>query len=105
MSKVLSGILNDRICRFYEANGIMVDEQNGFRAKRSCDEHLFTITNIIKSRNGKGLSTYAAFIDLEKAFDRVDRTLLIYRLLIYGIDGKIYKTIKRMYSNTTSTIK
>jgi len=105
VSKLMSGIMNDRICKYYDRAGLMVDEQNGFRKNRSCEEHIFTLTSIIRNRKGVGLPTFVAFIDLEKAFDRVDRTLLLYRLLCYNIDGKIYKIIKRMYTNTTSCLK
>ncbi len=52
---------------------------------------------IIKERKVKGLSTYVAFIDMEKAFDRVNRNLLFYKLLSMGIRGKIFKCLKCMY--------
>jgi len=50
----------------------------------------------------QGLSTYVAFIDLEKAFDFIDRKLLLYRLLSYDVNGKFYRVIKHvsnMYQN------
>ena len=105
VSKILSGILNNRLCMYYDAHEILADEQNGFRKKRSCEEHVFSLTSIIRNRKGNGRSTFVAFIDLEKAFDRVDRTLLLYRLLLHNIDGRIYNTIKKMYSNTKSCIQ
>ena len=68
--------------------------------KRSCEKHIFTITSIVKNIIKHNISTFVAFIDLEKAFDWVDRSLLQYRLLDNNIDGKMYKLIKRMYTNT-----
>ena len=47
VSKVLSGILNRRLCSYYDILGLMVDEQNGFRKQRSCEEHVFTLTSIL----------------------------------------------------------
>ena len=41
--------------------------------------------------------TFAAFLDMEKAFDRVNRDLSLLRLLEYGIDGKLYNSIKKKY--------
>jgi hypothetical protein len=84
---------------------LIVDEQNGFRKKRSCEEHIFTLTSLIKKRINDNMSTFVALIDLEKAFDCIDRTLLLYRLLCNNIDGKVYTIIKRMYTNTTSCLK
>ena len=82
-----------------------MDEQNGFRKNRSCLDHIFTLNSIIKNRQEKKLSTYCAFIDMEKAFDFLDRDLLFYRLLKYNIDGKMYKSIKSLYGKTTSCVR
>ena len=38
-----------------------------------------------------------AFIDLEKAFDWVNRDLLLYKLIEYDVDGNIYKAIKAIH--------
>ena len=46
-----------------------------------------------------------AFIDFQKAFDFVDRDVLLYKLLSNGIDGKIYNSIKSILSDTSSCIK
>ena len=53
----------------------------------------------------KSKLVFANFIDLEKAFDWVDRDLLFYRLLTCGITGKIYKAIKSLYNNTLSCVR
>ena len=39
-------------------------------------------------------STFCAFVDMEKVFDKIDRNLFFYSLLNYYIKGKIYKAIK-----------
>ena len=48
---------------------------------------------------------FGVFIDLQKAFDFVDRDVLLYKLLSNGIDGKIYNSIKSILSDTSSCIK
>ena len=50
-------------------------------------------------------STYAAFIDMQKAFDWIDRDLLLLKLLVSNIDGKVYKAIKSMYTDTMGMIR
>ena len=42
---------------------------------------------------------------MEKAFDKVDRNLLLLRLLQYGIDDKMYYSIKNMYVNNIARVK
>ena len=41
---------------------------------------------------------------MEKAFDRVNRDLLLLHSLEYGIDGKLYNSIKNMYDDNKSSI-
>ncbi len=45
-------------------------------------------------------STYLAFLDAEKAFDHVDKDLLLCKLLCMGIKGHIYESIKNTYQNS-----
>ena len=99
MSKVYSSLINNRITLYCNMSDLLVDEQNGFRQNRSCEEHIYTLTGIIRHQAS------APFIDLEKAFDWVDRDLLMYKLLCYGINGKMYKAILSLYNNTMSCVQ
>ena len=45
------------------------------------------------------------FIDFSKAFDCVNRELLLYKLLHMGIEGKIYFALKSLYENTQACVK
>ena len=42
--------------------------------------------------------TFICFIDLKKAFDSVDRNLLWYKLLCYGINDNLLEILKVLYS-------
>ncbi len=86
--KLFSSLLNVRISKCAEDNNLFADEQNGFRGKRSCEDHVFVLSFIIRQRKAKRLPTYIAFIDMEKVFDCVDRNLLLYKLLSLGVGGK-----------------
>ena len=105
MSKAYSSLLNDRIVNFCNANDIFPDEQNGFRAKRSCEDHIFSLSTIIKNRINDKKDTFCAFVDLEKAFDWVNRNLLLYRLLCHDIQGKMYGAVKSILTNTQSCVQ
>lgn len=96
MSKVFSSILNNRLTDYLEDNDILVDEQNGFRKNRSCENHVLTLNNVIQNRD----STFVTFIDLHKAFD-----LLEYCILHNGVDGNFYNIIKTIYQNTESCVR
>ena len=47
---------------------------------------------------------YTTFIDLKKAFDFIDRDMLLYKLLLNNVDGKIYHSIKSIYTETSACI-
>ena len=85
IAKIYSRILNGRLQNYLEENKILVDEQNGFRATRSCKDHIFTLCTVLRNRKEMGLDTFLAFIDFQKAFDSVDRNLLFYKLSKIGI--------------------
>ena len=104
MSKLYSGILNNRLVQYLDSDNILVDEQNGFRKARACIDHIYVITTIIRNRKAQGLSTFAVFVDMKKAFDWVNRDMLFYKLLQNGITGKFYNAVKSLYENPISCI-
>ena len=105
ISKIYSKILNNRLSNYLEDNNLLVSEQNGFRKQRSCQDHLFSLNAVVKNRLSKNMSTYAAFIDLRKAFDCVNREFLYYKLGKCGIVGKLYFAIKSLYKQTESCVQ
>jgi hypothetical protein len=104
VAKLYSSILNRRLQNFLEKNKILAEEQNGFRASRSCIDHILVLCSILRNRKALGLSTFISYIDFQKAFDSVDRNLLFFKLSQIGISGKFYNAISAMYSNPRSKI-
>ena len=103
--KVYTALLNRRIVKYCDELTILVDEQNGFRKGRSCDDHLFTLTSILINRIAAKQSTFVMLIDLQKAFDSIDRDLLMYKLLLNVVDGKMYEAIGALYAHTSASIR
>jgi hypothetical protein len=58
------------------AEVILPEEQNGFTKYRTCMDSIFSVSQIIEKHRKYNIPTYIAFIDLEKAFDIVNRTKL-----------------------------
>ena len=104
VAKIYSSILNSRLQRYLETNNILAEEQNGFRAGRSCIDHIFVMCTVLRNRKALGKDTFLCFIDYQKAFDSVDRNLLLYKLHKIGITGNMYKAISSLYSNPRSRI-
>jgi hypothetical protein len=104
VAKVYSGILNKRLQKYLETNNILAEEQNGFRVGRSCIDHIFVMCTVLRNRKMLGKETFLCFIDYKKAFDSVDRNLLLFKLSNIGVSGYMYSAISSLYSNPKSRV-
>ena len=59
----------------------------------------------MKDPSGKNRTLYFAFVDLEKAFDRVPRKVLWWAVHSLGIDERIVCLVQAMYSNARSRVR
>ncbi len=67
-------------------------------------EDIFSVTSIIRNQKLQGKPTYTPFLNAEKAFDRADRDVLLYKLLNIGNKGHIYENIKSTYKEATCAV-
>ncbi len=58
-----------------------------------------------KGHLGKDKKLYAAFMDLEKAYDRVAREALWSVLRIYGVGGQLLKGIQAFYKEANACVR
>ena len=104
VGKVFCKLLNDRIVGVLEKEGRISEGQAGFRIKRSCVDHVYTVGRIIQGRKQAKLPTYCFFLDVQKAYDTVWRNGLWKQLSKYGINGKMWRMLKRMTECTKSAV-
>jgi hypothetical protein len=103
--KLFTSFLNARLTSYIEKNDILGKEQAGFRDRHSTVDHLFTLhalTDIILSEKGR---LFCAFLDYEKAFDKVERSFLWQKLLNCNINGKVLKVVRNMYNDAKSCVQ
>ena len=105
VGKIYSSILNCRVSAFLEENNILVEEQNGFRKSRSCEDHIYVLSSLIECKKAQNQNVFAAFIDMSKAFDCINRNLLYFKLLKNNIGGKILYAIQELYKDTMSCVE
>lgn len=103
--KLFCCILNNRITEWADVNNIIADEQNGFRKKRSCLDHISTRTTIIDSRKKIRKSTFCAYIDFSKAFDHIQRDMLWSKLKHLGLNGNIMNCLVALYHNVKCCVR
>ena len=86
-SKILEKLFDKRLDSFIDKHNILVEEQYGFRKARSTSMAILQLLEDLTNANEKKLFTVGVFIDLKKAFDTIDHTLLLKKLDHYGIRG------------------
>ena len=104
VGKVYTAVLNARITEWSEKQKKLVEEQAGFRKGRSTTDHLFVLTEIIRSRKEKRKDTFCAFLDLKKAYDTIPRETIWQRLNQVGIKGKMLRVLKSLYNGVQSAV-
>ena len=83
--KILLKIIARRLSEYCERVRILPMEQSGFRPNRSTTDMMFVIRRLHELARKKRIPFYACFIDLTKAYDSVDRTLLRTVLARFGV--------------------
>ena len=89
---------------FFEENSILGNEQAVFRNNFSTTDHLFSLYMIIDLLIAKKKRLYVAFLDLEKAFDKINWAFLWRKLLDSNVNGKILTVIKNMYQTAKACV-
>ena len=81
----------NHLVEFMDKNNIIYKYQFGFRQKHSTQQAIISLVNKITSCIDSGDLMIGVFLDLKKAFDTVNHTILIRKMYAYGIRGNILK--------------
>ena len=100
--KVYASVLEKRIRAITERK--VLEEQGAFRRGRSCVDQLFIVRQLGEKIIEKNRRMLMVCVDLEKAYDRVDRELLWKVLRTYGVNGALMRAVKSLYENSKACV-
>jgi len=104
-SKVYLHILNSRLQDWADENGVIYEEQAGFRKGYSTCDNMFVLHNIVRKYLNRHKKLFIAFVDFQKAFDSVNRRALWVLLERIGIGGKMLKMLKSVYGTVRCSVR
>ena len=81
------------------------DSQFGFVPGRGTTDAIFVVRQLQEKYLAANKRLYMAFVDLEKAFDRVPRKVIWWALRKLGVDEWIVRLVQGMYSNARSRVR
>jgi len=85
VSKILERAVYNQVEEYLNTKDLLYNYQSGFRKKFSTDSCLIHLTDFIRENTSQGKYTGAVLLDLQKAFDTVDHTILIKKMEKIGL--------------------
>ena len=99
--KIFDGIIDVRIRKI-----VKIDEsQFGFIPGRGTMDAVFVVRQLQEKMLGKTRRLYLAFVDLEKAFDRVPREVVKWALRKEGVPEWLVAMVMSTYSKATTAVR
>ena len=74
--KILLKVVATRLSYYCESEGLLPEEQSGFLPNRSTADMMFVVHRLREMGREERIPLFLCFIDLQKAYDSVDRALL-----------------------------
>lgn len=105
MSKILEKLINNRLKKFLTDNNLISKNQYGFRSGLSTEDAVLNLTEEVTKHLDGGEKCVGVFLDLAKAFDTVAVSILLDKLLTYGIRGVPHSLLKDYLTDRHQKLK
>ena len=99
--KVLERVIERRV-----RNIVKIDDmQFGFMTGKGTTDAIFIVRQLQEKYLAKNKDLWMAFVDLEKAFDRVPRKVVWWALRSLGVDEWLVSVIRSMYDDAATVVR
>lgn len=97
LERVVEGLIRQRV--------LIDDMQFGFMPGRGTTDAIFIVRQLQEKYLAANKPLYMAFVDLEKAFDRVPREVIWWAMRKLGIDEWLVRLVQAMYADARSRVR
>lgn len=104
-SKLFEKIMKDRILSFLNKNNFLCYQQFGFREGKSTEDAILKLCSEICDGFNNNNSPIALFIDMTKAFDMVNHTILLDKLYKAGFRDSMFNWFNSYLSGRFQRVK
>ena len=102
--KLLERIIRTYLIHYLEINHLLPESQHGFRPNRSTVSQLLEQYDQILDALGNKYNIDIIMLDYSKAFDKINHSILLFKLKKLGISGQIGKWIGNFLLNRTQHV-
>ena len=99
VSKIFEKVVYDQIELYFKEKKLLYEFQSGFRSGFSTDTCLIHLTDFIRHEMDKGNIVGMILLDLQKAFDTVDHSILHTKLKASGLGNDILRWFRSYLSD------
>ena len=99
ISKIIEKVMFIQLFEYFNTNNLLYKSQYGFRPKRSAELAALEIVDKIIYQMDNSEPPISIFLDLPKAFDLLDHSILLYKLKYYGINSNSLQLLDNYLTN------
>jgi hypothetical protein len=92
ITKLFEKCILPQLTDYFDSNKLLCKEQFGFRKYHSTTHALIGLTDLLYEGLAKNQICLVVPLDFRKAFDKVDRTVLIHKLKWYNVNSKLIQS-------------
>lgn len=103
--KLLEMVINKQIIEYVEYNKLLSTYQAGFRKQKCCESALQTVLADWKNALSRKLMVGVVFLDFRRAFETINRNLLLEKLKNYGFGSVVISLLTEYLEDRYQIVK